>query len=128
MIQGMDQTNMGYFCSWSEVKWGPTLCDPMDCSLPGSSVHGIIQARILEGVAISFSREVYPSQPRGWTQVSRIVDRRFTVWATSKVPFFFFLFLLKPFKNLNTGLQLYHKETAYFLIIFSSIINISLLL
>ena len=33
-----------------------TLCDPMDCSLPGSSVHGIIQARILKWVAISFSR------------------------------------------------------------------------
>ena len=34
----------------------PTLCDPMDCSLPGSSVHGIFQARILEWVAIAFSR------------------------------------------------------------------------
>ena len=34
----------------------PTLCDPMDCSLPGSSVHGILQARILKWVAISFSR------------------------------------------------------------------------
>ena len=34
----------------------PTLCDPMDCSLPGSSVHGILQERILEWVAISFSR------------------------------------------------------------------------
>ena len=33
-----------------------TLCDPMDCSLPGSSVHGIFQARVLEWVAISFSR------------------------------------------------------------------------
>ena len=34
----------------------PTLCDPMDCSLPGSSIHGIFQARVLEWVAISFSR------------------------------------------------------------------------
>ena len=34
----------------------PTLCDPMDCSLPGSSIHGILQARILEWIAISFSR------------------------------------------------------------------------
>ena len=34
----------------------PTLCNPVDCSLPGSSVHGILQARILEWVAISFSR------------------------------------------------------------------------
>ena len=38
----------------------PPLCDPMDCSLPGSSVHGILQARILEWVALPFSRE--PSQ------------------------------------------------------------------
>ena len=42
--------------SESEVaQWCPTLRDPMDCSLPGSSVHGIFQARILEWVAISFS-------------------------------------------------------------------------
>ena len=41
----------------------PTLCDPIDCSLPGSSVHGILQARILEWVAIAFSREIY--QTRG---------------------------------------------------------------
>ena len=33
----------------------PTLCDPMDCSLPGSSVHGIFQARVLEWIAIAFS-------------------------------------------------------------------------
>ena len=39
-----------------------TLCDQMDCSLPGSSVHGIPQARILEWVAISFSRRIFPTQ------------------------------------------------------------------
>ena len=40
----------------SEVaQWSPTLCNPMDCSLPGSSAHGISQARILEWIAISFS-------------------------------------------------------------------------
>ena len=39
-----------------------TLCDPMDCSLPGSSVHGILQARILEWVTISFSKRIFPSQ------------------------------------------------------------------
>ena len=37
------------------TKLGPTVCDPMDCSLPGSTVHGILQAKILEWVAISFS-------------------------------------------------------------------------
>ena len=54
----------------------PTLCDPMDCSLPGSSVHGILLARILEWVAITFSRE--SSQPRDQTQVSCIADGFFT--------------------------------------------------
>ena len=50
-----------YVCllSTSEVAQScPTLCEPMDCSLPGSSVHGIFQARILEWVAISFSRNL----------------------------------------------------------------------
>ena len=54
--------------SESEVTQScPTLCDPMDCSLPGSSVHRIFQARVLEWVAISFSRG--SSQPRDRTQV-----------------------------------------------------------
>ena len=58
----------------------PTLCSPMDCNPPGSSVHGIFQAWILEWVAISFSR--WSSQPRDRTQVSRTADRRLTIWAT----------------------------------------------
>ena len=62
----------------------PTLCDPMDYSLTGSSVHGIFKARILEWVAISFSRG--SSRPRDRTQVSRIAGRRFTVWATREGP------------------------------------------
>ena len=61
----------------------PTLCDPMDCSLPGSSVHGVFQARVLEWGAIFFSKG--SSQPRDQTQVSSIVDRWFTVWATREV-------------------------------------------
>ena len=51
-------------------------CDPMDCSLPGSSVHGILQARIPELVAISFSR--VSSQPRNQNQVYCIAGRLFT--------------------------------------------------
>ena len=70
--------------SESEVAQScPTLCDPMDCSLPGSSVHGIFQARVLEWIAISFSRG--SSQPRDSTPASHIVDRSFTAWATRKV-------------------------------------------
>ena len=53
-------------------------CDPVDCSPPGSSVHGILQARILEWVAISFSRG--SSQPRNRTWVSCISGRWFTDW------------------------------------------------
>ena len=61
---------------WSEVAQScPTLCDPRDCSLLGSSVHVIFQTRILEWVAISFSR--VSSQPRDQTRVSCIVGRHF---------------------------------------------------
>src|SRR5574340_309044 len=59
------------------VQSCPTLWDPMDCSLPGSSVHGIFQARVLEWVAISFSRGSY--QLRDRTRVSCIASRCFTV-------------------------------------------------
>ena len=55
----------------------------MDCSPWGSSIHGIFQARVLEWVAISFSRG--SSQPRDWTQVSCIVGKCFTIWATREV-------------------------------------------
>ena len=62
-----------------------TLCDPMDCSLPSSSVHGIVQARILEWVAIFFSRG--SSWPTDWSRVSSIEGRNFTVWATRQILF-----------------------------------------
>ena len=55
----------------------PALCDPMDCSPRGSAVHGILQAGILEWVAILFSRG--SSQPRDRTQVSCIADRFFSI-------------------------------------------------
>ena len=54
----------------------PTLCDPMNCSPPGSFVHGILQARILEWTAISFSKG--SSQPRDRTRVFCTADRFFT--------------------------------------------------
>ena len=60
----------------------PTLCNPMNCSLPGSSVHGIFQARILAWVANSFSRGSSLHTVR--TRVSCIAGRFFTVWATRK--------------------------------------------
>ena len=54
-----------------------TLCDPMDCSLLGSSIYGIFQAWVLEWGAISFSRG--SSQPRDRTRVSHIAGRHFTL-------------------------------------------------
>ena len=72
--------------SESEVAQSyPTLCDPVDCSPPGSSVHGILQARILEWVAISFSRA--SSWPRDRTQVSCITGRCFNLWTTREAQY-----------------------------------------
>ena len=56
----------------------------MDCSLPGSSVHGILQAKILEWVTIPFSKESY--WPRDQIQVSCNAGRFFTIWATKEAP------------------------------------------
>ena len=61
----------------------PTLCNPMDCNLPGSPLHGIFQARVLEWVAIAFSKG--SSQPKNQTWVSHIAGRCFTIWATREV-------------------------------------------
>jgi len=58
------------FCACSVMQSCPTLCDPTDCSPPGSSVHGVFQARILEGVATPSSRG--SSRPRDRTRVSRV--------------------------------------------------------
>ena len=58
----------------------PTQCDPIDGSPPGFSVPGILQARILQWVAISFSRR--SSRPRDWNRISYIVGRCFTIWTT----------------------------------------------
>ena len=52
------------------LQWCPTLWDPMDCSPPSSSVHGVLQARKLGWVAISFSRG--SSRPRNWTHISYV--------------------------------------------------------
>ena len=61
-----------------------TFCDPMDCSPPDLSVHGLLQARILEWVVIPFSTG--SSQPRDQTWVSRIGSGSFTIWATKEAP------------------------------------------
>ena len=75
-----------YWFSWAKPALAypyPTLYDSMDSRPPGSSVHGILWARILEWAAISSSRG--SSQSRDWTQVSYIASEVFTNWATSKL-------------------------------------------
>ena len=67
---------------WSHSVVSNSFCNCMDCSLQGSSIHEIFQARILEWVAISISRG--SSQPRCRTWVSCTGGRRFTVWATGE--------------------------------------------
>ena len=82
--------------SESEVTLScPTLWDPMDSSLPGFSIHGIFQARVLEWAAISFSRG--SSWLRDRTLVSCIADRCFTVWATREA----WVLLTKPWCKLH---------------------------
>ena len=67
------------------LKWSRSvMSDPVDCSPPGSSIHGILQARILEWVAISFSRG--SPGPRDWTRVSCLAGRCFNLWATREAP------------------------------------------
>ena len=106
-------------CSWvraigseSEVaQWCPTLRVPRNCSLPGSSIHGIFQARILEWVAVSFSRR--PSRPRGWTWVSSLfIGRRFTVWAAREVQTLKTLLSINSFRILFLRLTLSWKSQA----------------
>ena len=58
-----------------------TFCNPLDCRLPSSSVHGILQARMLEWIAIPFSRA--SSWPRDGTQVSCITSKLFSVWGST---------------------------------------------
>ena len=93
------------------TQWCPTLCDPVDCSPPSSSVHGILQARILEGVAISFSRG--SSQPRDWTQVSCIAGRFFTIWATREAPLYTYKYSQKSRKqNKKLETQSYLRKVS----------------
>ena len=94
-----------------KVRWGEvaqsclTLCDPMDRSLPVSSLHGIPLARVLEWAAISFSRG--SSQPRDWTWVSCTAGGFFTTWATREAwvelwVAFFFSSLLQGRQDLSS--------------------------
>ena len=91
-----------------------TLCDPLDCSLSGSSVHGILQARILEWVAIPFSRG--SSRPRDWTQLSYTAGIFFTVWATREAhsyPYLCFVYWMVSLLKMEPCLILSTYQNAW---------------
>ena len=90
----------------------PTLCDPMDWRPPGSSVHGILQARILERVAIFFSGGY--SRPRDWTLVCYIAGWFFTTSITWEALF--------PFFESSTTILFEHEGRAMSLSFLSRII------
>ena len=80
LLAGLDKHPLEYSIlpefTYMCAKSGPAFCDPVDCSPPGSSLHGISQARVLEGVAMLSSRG--SSQPGDWALVSCIAGRLFT--------------------------------------------------
>ena len=80
---------------WSYIEKVNLKCsilrNPIDCSLPDSSVHGILQERILEGIAILFSRG--SSWPRDQTQIFQTAVRFFSTWATREGPLAFSLYV-----------------------------------
>ena len=96
----------------------PVLCDPMGCSPPGSSVHGILQARMLERVAIPFSRESSWAKDRTWVScnasnwATREAHVPFRPSQTTKSSSFSFLYLLVFLFNWNSKL---------FMVIFSPV-------
>ena len=93
----LDLLNLPVLC-WAQLSL--TICDPMDCSPSGSSVHEILQAKILEWVAIPFSRG--SSQPRDGNWVSFIAGRFFTIWPTGEA--------LSPIQTLD----LLRKDPCWF--------------
>ena len=101
---------------WGEVRWGevsqscPTLCDPVDCNLLGCSVHGILQARIMEWIAISFSRG--SSRPRDRTWVSRTGGTRFNCLLLNH--FCIFWIVLKQSRHITSPTYCFVNISQYY--------------
>ena len=85
---GFPSSHVWMWEKWRKWKWSLSVMSnslqPMNCTPPGSSLHGILQARVLERGAISFSRG--SSRPRDQNWVSHIPGRRFNLWATREAP------------------------------------------
>ena len=84
-IAFMEVRKHGRLSEWVKSLSRVRLCNPVDCSLPGFSIHGILQARILKWVTISFSRG--SSRPRDGPRVSCIGSRCFNFWTTREAGF-----------------------------------------
>ena len=112
MASTLSLVNLGYKNEIAQLC--SILCDPMDCSLPGSSIHGIFQARVLEWVVIAFSRG--SSRPRDRTRVSHIVGGCFTIWATKDSVFIFFPCLCSSLQRcfcLIVSMFVFHIEAPH---------------
>ena len=92
-----------------------TLWVPLDCSPPGSSVHGILLARILGWIAMPSSK--ISSWPRDWTWVSCIAGRLFTVWATREAV------VAQMVNPILYYTILYFKYSTYYTILYFSIVH-----
>ena len=97
----------------------PTLWDPMDCSPPSSSVHGILQARILEWVVIPVSRS---SWPRDQTWISCIGGRVFTIWATETLEITLLFYHLSHPLSLPSKLSIQNISYLNYFLYFSLLI------
>ena len=91
----------------------PTLCDPMDCSLPGSSVPGILQAIVLEWIAIPFSRG--SSWPWDRIQVSRIVDKLMSIESVIPSNHLIFCLSLLLLPSIFPSIRVFSNELALFI-------------
>ena len=99
-------------CEWVLVTLPcPTLCDPMNCGLSGSSVYEILEVRLLEWVAISFFRE--SSRPGNQTWVSCIAGRFFTIWAGREGRVY--RWIQFKFVYRNTAVYYFHAERVLYL-------------
>ena len=97
---------VGYMCACSVTQSCPTLCDPVECSLLGSSIHGIFQARVLEWVAIFFSRGIFLTQGlnSGFLQSRQILNHlshQRSLWWALYNPTIYFLYNIIVFATLS---------------------------
>ena len=94
----------------------PTLHDPMDCSLSGSSVHGIFQARILEWGAIAFFIDIYIYTSIFTSQTIYIDIHEFPLYFSFQSTLFFYFFVyVSPFSNMRNLMFLIHLFSIYLL-------------